>query len=223
MDSPFFGWELLYAIIEDKIRCPSDIVVAFVHWQMIKFSFSCLGNGDEVQMQYLMESFLMMLPNYHMSCVPLSLPSHPEIHSERGHWRWVSARELELRAQPLLITVRAGHRGLHPDVCRAGRVYVPLQPVQRFEGHRVQHQSGAAGDHYYQFPMPTGEEDHGHDSQGRDADGACQPGVDPSRGWLLCLLNGYAQQTTRSCGTTTANKRPKVHSRGSINEQGRTT
>lgn len=73
MDSPFFGWELLYAIIEDKIRCPSDIVVAFVHWQMIKFSFSCLGNGDEVQMQYLMDSFLMMLPNYHMSCVPLSL------------------------------------------------------------------------------------------------------------------------------------------------------
>lgn len=72
MDSPFFGWELLYAIIEDKIRCPSDVVVAFVHWQMIKFSFSCLGNGDEVQMQYPMESLQMILPNYHISCFPLS-------------------------------------------------------------------------------------------------------------------------------------------------------
>lgn len=48
MESPLFGWELLWTIIEDTIRSPSDLIVAFVHWQMIKFSFSCLGTGDEV-------------------------------------------------------------------------------------------------------------------------------------------------------------------------------
>lgn len=48
MESPYFGWELLSNIIEDNVHCASDLIVAFVHWQMIKLSFSCLGNGDEV-------------------------------------------------------------------------------------------------------------------------------------------------------------------------------
>lgn len=48
MESPYFGWELLSNIIEDAVHCASDLIVAFVHWQMIKLSFTCLGNGDEV-------------------------------------------------------------------------------------------------------------------------------------------------------------------------------
>lgn len=48
MESPFFGWELLSAIIEDSVGCAADLIVAFVHWQLVKLSFSCLGNGDEV-------------------------------------------------------------------------------------------------------------------------------------------------------------------------------
>lgn len=46
MESPFFGWEILSALTED-IQCPSDLAVVFVHWQLIKLGFSCLGTGDQ--------------------------------------------------------------------------------------------------------------------------------------------------------------------------------
>lgn len=47
MEGSYFGWELLSATIEDTIRCPSDLIVVFVHWQMIRSAFSCLGTGSE--------------------------------------------------------------------------------------------------------------------------------------------------------------------------------
>lgn len=48
MESPYFGWELLWATVEQSMRGSPDLIVAFVHWQLIKFCFSCLGSGDEV-------------------------------------------------------------------------------------------------------------------------------------------------------------------------------
>uniref|UniRef100_A0A3Q2DPX9 Proteasome inhibitor PI31 subunit n=1 Tax=Cyprinodon variegatus TaxID=28743 RepID=A0A3Q2DPX9_CYPVA len=42
------GLEVLFTCVADKIRCPQDAVVCFVHWEMIKDGYRCIGSGDEV-------------------------------------------------------------------------------------------------------------------------------------------------------------------------------
>ncbi|XP_014826104.1 PREDICTED: proteasome inhibitor PI31 subunit isoform X1 [Poecilia mexicana] len=41
------GLEALYTCVADKIECPQDAVVCFVHWEMIKNGYRCIGSGDE--------------------------------------------------------------------------------------------------------------------------------------------------------------------------------
>lgn len=47
MDNSLFGWELLTKLIESDVKNAMDLVVALVHWQMVKLSFVCLGTGDD--------------------------------------------------------------------------------------------------------------------------------------------------------------------------------
>ncbi|KAG8007193.1 Proteasome inhibitor PI31 subunit [Nibea albiflora] len=41
------GLEVLYTCVSDSITCPQDAVVCFVHWDMIKSGYRCVGCGDE--------------------------------------------------------------------------------------------------------------------------------------------------------------------------------
>uniref|UniRef100_A0A3Q2TL33 Proteasome inhibitor PI31 subunit n=2 Tax=Fundulus heteroclitus TaxID=8078 RepID=A0A3Q2TL33_FUNHE len=41
------GLEVLYTCVADRIGCPQDAVVCFVHWEMIKNGYRCIGSGDE--------------------------------------------------------------------------------------------------------------------------------------------------------------------------------
>lgn len=41
------GLEVLYTCVSGSISCPQDAVVCFVHWEMIKSGYRCVGAGDE--------------------------------------------------------------------------------------------------------------------------------------------------------------------------------
>uniref|UniRef100_G3N417 Proteasome inhibitor PI31 subunit n=2 Tax=Gasterosteus aculeatus aculeatus TaxID=481459 RepID=G3N417_GASAC len=41
------GLEVLYTCVGRSVTCPQDAVVCFVHWEMIKRGFRCIGSGDE--------------------------------------------------------------------------------------------------------------------------------------------------------------------------------
>ncbi|XP_069568780.1 proteasome inhibitor PI31 subunit [Brachyistius frenatus] len=41
------GLEVLYTCVAGDISCPQDAVVCFVHWEMIKSGYRCIGSGDE--------------------------------------------------------------------------------------------------------------------------------------------------------------------------------
>lgn len=41
------GLEVLYTCVAEQVGCPQDAVICFVHWEMIKNGFRCVGSGDE--------------------------------------------------------------------------------------------------------------------------------------------------------------------------------
>ncbi|XP_030585629.1 proteasome inhibitor PI31 subunit [Archocentrus centrarchus] len=41
------GLEVLYTCVAGNITCPQDAVVCFVHWELIKSGYRCIGSGDE--------------------------------------------------------------------------------------------------------------------------------------------------------------------------------
>ncbi|XP_041807114.1 proteasome inhibitor PI31 subunit [Chelmon rostratus] len=41
------GLEVLYTCVAGSISCPQDAIVCFVHWDMIKSGYRCIGSGDE--------------------------------------------------------------------------------------------------------------------------------------------------------------------------------
>lgn len=43
------GLEVLYTSVAGSISCPQDAIVCFVHWDMIKSGYRCIGSGDEVR------------------------------------------------------------------------------------------------------------------------------------------------------------------------------
>uniref|UniRef100_A0AAV2M4H4 Proteasome inhibitor PI31 subunit n=1 Tax=Knipowitschia caucasica TaxID=637954 RepID=A0AAV2M4H4_KNICA len=43
------GLEVLYACFMDGINCGNDAVVCFVHWELIKGGYRCIGSGDEAR------------------------------------------------------------------------------------------------------------------------------------------------------------------------------
>ncbi|KAJ8400863.1 hypothetical protein AAFF_G00392170 [Aldrovandia affinis] len=43
------GLELLYSSVVSKITCPQDVVVCFVHWEIVRSGHKCIGTGDQPQ------------------------------------------------------------------------------------------------------------------------------------------------------------------------------
>uniref|UniRef100_A0A8C7ZP03 Proteasome inhibitor PI31 subunit n=1 Tax=Oryzias sinensis TaxID=183150 RepID=A0A8C7ZP03_9TELE len=41
------GLEVLYTCVAGSLTCPQDALVCFVHWEMIKGGYRCIGSGDE--------------------------------------------------------------------------------------------------------------------------------------------------------------------------------
>ncbi|XP_029358227.1 proteasome inhibitor PI31 subunit [Echeneis naucrates] len=41
------GLEVLFSSVSGSIGCPQDALVCFVHWEMIKTGFRCVGSGDQ--------------------------------------------------------------------------------------------------------------------------------------------------------------------------------
>lgn len=45
---PLFGWDLTFKTVERDVRRKSDVIVAFIHWNLSKRGFRSIGIGDEV-------------------------------------------------------------------------------------------------------------------------------------------------------------------------------
>lgn len=45
---PLFGWDLTFKTVEKDIKRKSDVIVAFIHWNLIKRGFRNIGIGEEV-------------------------------------------------------------------------------------------------------------------------------------------------------------------------------
>lgn len=54
---PLFGWDLTYKTVEKDIKQKSDVIVAFIHWNLMKRGFRNIGIGDEV----IALSFLILI------------------------------------------------------------------------------------------------------------------------------------------------------------------
>jgi hypothetical protein len=44
------GLEVLYTCVGGRIDCPQDAVICFVHWEIIKSGYRCVGSGDTVSL-----------------------------------------------------------------------------------------------------------------------------------------------------------------------------
>lgn len=42
------GWTLLYKTVERDIEAKSDVLMAVVHWQLLRAGMKCIGIGDDV-------------------------------------------------------------------------------------------------------------------------------------------------------------------------------
>ncbi|XP_026319953.1 proteasome inhibitor PI31 subunit [Hyposmocoma kahamanoa] len=46
-NDPMFGWDLTFRTVEKDIKRKSDVLVAFIHWNLMKRGFRSIGVGDE--------------------------------------------------------------------------------------------------------------------------------------------------------------------------------
>ncbi|CAH0727555.1 unnamed protein product, partial [Brenthis ino] len=44
---PLFGWDLTFKTVEKDVKQKTDVIVAFIHWNLIKRGFRNVGIGDE--------------------------------------------------------------------------------------------------------------------------------------------------------------------------------
>ncbi|XP_063395553.1 proteasome inhibitor PI31 subunit [Cydia fagiglandana] len=44
---PLFGWDLTFKTVEKDIKRKSDVLIAFIHWNLTKRGFRSIGIGDE--------------------------------------------------------------------------------------------------------------------------------------------------------------------------------
>lgn len=44
-----FGWDLTFKTVEKDIKRKSDVIIAFIHWNLTKRGFRSIGIGDEVR------------------------------------------------------------------------------------------------------------------------------------------------------------------------------
>lgn len=47
------GWDLLYNIVGKDFKKEADVLVALMHWFLIRNSFKCIGLGDNVSMELM--------------------------------------------------------------------------------------------------------------------------------------------------------------------------
>lgn len=47
-EADYFGFELVFKSVEQSIQTKSDVLIAVVHWYLIKNSFRNVGLGDDV-------------------------------------------------------------------------------------------------------------------------------------------------------------------------------
>ncbi|XP_041972581.1 proteasome inhibitor PI31 subunit [Aricia agestis] len=47
---PLYGWELTYKSVENNVKDKSDIIIAFIHFNLLKRGFRCIGIGDELSL-----------------------------------------------------------------------------------------------------------------------------------------------------------------------------
>lgn len=50
---PMFGWDLTFRTVEKDIKRKSDVLVAFIHWNLMKRGFRSIGVGDEVNISFI--------------------------------------------------------------------------------------------------------------------------------------------------------------------------
>lgn len=61
--SQYFGWELLFATVENEVRSREELMVVVFHWLMIRENYLCLGTGNEVNLRFPSEKkFLLSRP-----------------------------------------------------------------------------------------------------------------------------------------------------------------
>lgn len=47
-NDPMFGWDLTFRTVEKDVKRKSDVLIAFIHWNLMKRGFRSIGIGDEV-------------------------------------------------------------------------------------------------------------------------------------------------------------------------------
>lgn len=52
-NDPMFGWDLTFRTVEKDIKRKSDVLVAFIHWNLMKRGFRSIGVGDEVNISFI--------------------------------------------------------------------------------------------------------------------------------------------------------------------------
>lgn len=45
---PMYGWDLTFRTVQNDVKRKSDVLVAFIHWNLSKRGFRSIGIGDEV-------------------------------------------------------------------------------------------------------------------------------------------------------------------------------
>lgn len=61
-DSSLFGLDTVFKTIEKDVKRKSDIIMAFVHWNLTKQGFRAIGIGDEVSSLLLFLKFFRISP-----------------------------------------------------------------------------------------------------------------------------------------------------------------
>lgn len=69
---PLFGWDLTFKTVEKDVKRKSDILIAFIHWNLTKRGFRSIGIGDEVSnflvriQHFLTALFESLKKNFHL-------------------------------------------------------------------------------------------------------------------------------------------------------------
>lgn len=62
---PLFGWDLTFKTVEKDIKRKSDVLIAFIHWNLARRGFRSIGVGDEVQYsKSILNLFVFVMRKY---------------------------------------------------------------------------------------------------------------------------------------------------------------
>lgn len=62
--NPLFGWDLTFKTVEKDVKRKSDILIAFIHWNLTKRGFRSIGIGDEVIFMQFISKYVYFLQFY---------------------------------------------------------------------------------------------------------------------------------------------------------------